>query len=120
MNSREDHVLSWDSYGASNLSGIGPSNSDASSRSRRQREIEQGYADGETPVEGKIDDGSIEREIQRWSENGAREAEFGDMGLAGPPTGAAMGWMNDECPETPLSAGYGRESWIERESWCRR
>ncbi|KAH6670673.1 hypothetical protein B0J14DRAFT_596786 [Halenospora varia] len=103
MNEREDHVMSWASYGAGNLSGIGPrSNSNSSSRSQRQREIEQGHLINKA------------EEFETLYGVGAREAAFGDMGLAGPRNT----WV--ETPETPLSAVYGRESWVERESWCRR
>lgn len=102
MNERDDHIMSWSAYGAGNLSGIGPSNSTGSERTRRQREIEQ------ATVREATSPGSVfnQRWIQRWSDR---------MDL--PPRRVHSAWS--EMPETPLSAVY-RESWTERESWARR
>lgn len=125
MNEREDHVMSWASYSAGNLSGIGPSSSNGSAKSRkqRQREIELGVASkpkkdysqrrpkpaelqGDVPVgENGTPPMNIEHEIMRWSE------------LRGPQRPGSRAFS--EVPETPLSQVY-RESWVERESWARR
>ncbi|CAG8976358.1 hypothetical protein HYALB_00006131 [Hymenoscyphus albidus] len=97
MNDRDDHVLSWDSYGAGQLSGIGPSSSISSERSRRQREIEQGII--------------------------ARDRE-GRAAIKEGKKGGGKAWMSQErgsygeIPETPLSTYT--ESWMERESWALR
>jgi hypothetical protein len=116
MNEREDHVLSWASYSAGNLSGIGPSNSNGSEKARkqRQREIELGIApsvkkqraelQGDVPLgENGTPPMNIEHEIMRWSE-------------LRPPQQAGR---RDVDPETPLSQVY-RESWVEREDWALR
>lgn len=116
MNSREDHVLSWASYSAGNLSGIGPNSKSKKSekaRKQRQREIELGIApsaslaraelQGDVPVgENGTPPMNIEHEIMRWSE------------LRTP--GQGQGGSN---PETPLSQVY-RESWGGREDWASR
>jgi hypothetical protein len=115
MNAREDHVMTWDSYGAGNISGIGPSNSTGSERTRRQREIEQGIKARELNAERKAElDKDKEREAERWSErNGLGKREV----WMTPKDGRGESGM-DSVPETPLSA-Y-RESWMERDSWIRR
>jgi hypothetical protein len=92
MNAREDHVLSWSTYGAGNLSGISAdagerssvgSGRSESSRARRQREIEQG--------------------VVARSQGARFHGKF----------------MGQGEPETPLSAQY-TESWVGRESWAMR
>ncbi|RDL38611.1 uncharacterized protein BP5553_02952 [Venustampulla echinocandica] len=104
MNERDDHVMSWAAYGAGNLSGIGPSNSTGSERSRRQREIEQGSLGIREPSS----EGNMHKE------NGG--STWRDW-MGPPPRRVHSAWS--ELPETPLSAVY-RESWTERESWARR
>lgn len=98
MNDRDDHVLSWDSYGAGQLSGIGPSNSTGSARSRRQREIEQGIIARDIEARGRNKDKVSKPGSKVWMSK-----ERGSYG---------------EIPETPLSAYT--ESWMERESWALR
>jgi hypothetical protein len=114
MNEREDHIMSWSAYGAGNLSGIGPSNSIGSERTRRQREIEQGIIARELRAEKKATmDADAKREAERWSErNGLGKKEVWMNASEG------RGESGADVPETPLSA-Y-RESWMERDSWIRR
>lgn len=101
MNDRDDHVLSWDSYGAGQLSGIGPSNSTGSARSRRQREIEQGIIARDREARGRNKEGK-----EKMGKGGSKVWMSKERGSYG------------EIPETPLSAYT--ESWMERESWALR
>ena len=114
MNERDDHVMSWSSYGAGNLSGIGPSNSTGSDRSRRQREIEQGIIAREAKAEGRAPiDADAKREAEMWSQrNGLGKKQVWRSASEGRGESCA------DVPETPLSAYVG--SWIERDSWVRR
>ncbi|KAG9232679.1 hypothetical protein BJ875DRAFT_466190 [Amylocarpus encephaloides] len=120
MNERDDHVMSWSSYGAGQLSGIGPSNSTGSERSRRQREIEQGIVAREQKSRSKsVVDVESAEETQRWiQDNGIKGKKVWNKKLDLSKGNKMQSYGEGSVPETPLSARL--ESWMERDSWIRR
>ena len=108
LNECEDHVMSWSSYYAGPLSGIGPASPITLGRSARQREIEQGVSARRQLAARRVElDKQAKEEVEMWSPTNTLTKGNDRIYIQ-----ERRGDSDWEVPNTPLSRYI--ESWAMR------